>query len=65
MPTGSQTDHVRPLLKAFSALAKVMAGVGVSRLELYSPIGYERAFAVLANGKAATATAATRRRSTR
>ena len=65
MPTGSQTDHVRPLLKAFPAFAKVMAGVGVSRLELYSPIGYERAFAVLANGKAATATAATRRRSTR
>jgi hypothetical protein len=65
MPTRSQTYHVRPLLKDFPAFGKMMAGIGVSRLELCSPIGCKRAFAVLANGKAATATAATGRRSTR
>jgi sugar phosphate isomerase/epimerase len=42
---------MRPLLKDFPAFVKMMAGIGVERLELCSPIGYGEDFAALANGK--------------
>jgi sugar phosphate isomerase/epimerase len=39
------------MLKDFPAFAKMMAGIGVTRLELCSPIGYGAEFSSLANGK--------------
>jgi sugar phosphate isomerase/epimerase len=50
-PIGSQTYPHRTLLNDFPALCKTMADMGVTRLELCSPIGY-REFASLADGKA-------------
>ena len=50
-PIGSQVYPTRALLKDFPAYVKMMAGIGVTRLELCSPIGYKGEFAVLANGK--------------
>ena len=38
------------MLKDFAAFAETMAGIGVMRLELCSPIGYGPDFAPLANG---------------
>ncbi len=51
LPIGSQVWPVRSMLKDFPAFVKLMAGIGVTRLELCSPIGYGEEFASLANGK--------------
>src|SRR2546422_7784777 len=51
LPIGSQTYPHRSLLADFPGLCKTMADMGVTRLELCSPIGY-REFAPLADGKA-------------
>ena len=51
LPIGSQIYPTRAMLKDFPAYVKLMAGLGVTRLELCSPIGYKGEFAVLANGK--------------
>ncbi|MGE5198703.1 MAG: sugar phosphate isomerase/epimerase family protein [Rhodospirillaceae bacterium] len=51
LPIGSQIYPTRAMLKDFPAYVKLMAGIGVTRLELCSPIGYKGEFAVLANGK--------------
>ena len=51
LPIGSQVWPLRPMLKDFPAFAKLIAGIGVTRLELCSPIGYGAEFASLANGK--------------
>jgi sugar phosphate isomerase/epimerase len=51
LPIGSQVYPLRPLLKDFPAFVKMIADIGVTRLELCSPIGYGADFAVLANGK--------------
>jgi sugar phosphate isomerase/epimerase len=51
LPIGSQVWPMRSTLKDFPAFAKMMAGIGVTRLELCSPIGYGAEFASLANGK--------------
>jgi sugar phosphate isomerase/epimerase len=51
LPIGSQIYPLRSMLKDFPAFVKMMAGIGVTRLELCSPIGYGADFAVLANGK--------------
>jgi sugar phosphate isomerase/epimerase len=50
LPIGSQVWPTRSMLKDFPAYAKMMAGIGVTRLELCSPIGYGADFASLANG---------------
>ncbi|MCU0248829.1 MAG: twin-arginine translocation signal domain-containing protein [Vicinamibacterales bacterium] len=51
LPIGSQVYPTRAMLKDFPAYVKMMAGIGVTRLELCSPIGYGADFAVLANGR--------------
>ncbi len=51
LPIGSQVWPLRSMLKDFPAFVKRMAGIGVTRLELCSPIGYGADFATLANGK--------------
>jgi len=51
LPIGSQIYPLRLMLKDFPAFVKMMAGIGVTRLELCSPIGYGADFATLANGK--------------
>jgi sugar phosphate isomerase/epimerase len=51
LPIGSQVYPTRALLKDFPAYVKLMAGIGVTRLELCSPIGYGPEFASLASGK--------------
>jgi sugar phosphate isomerase/epimerase len=51
LPIGSQTYPLRSMLKDFPAFAKMMAEIGVTRLELCSPIGYGQDFAALANGR--------------
>jgi sugar phosphate isomerase/epimerase len=51
LPIGSQTWPHRAQLKDFPAFVKTMAGIGVTRLELCSPIGYGPEFASLSNGK--------------
>jgi sugar phosphate isomerase/epimerase len=51
LPIGSQVWPLRPKLKDFPAFAKMIAGIGVTRLELCSPIGYGVEFASLANAK--------------
>jgi sugar phosphate isomerase/epimerase len=50
LPIGSQVYPVRAMLKDFPAFVKKMAEIGVTRLELCSPIGYGKEFASLANG---------------
>src|SRR5258706_10003250 len=50
-PIGSQTWATRSMLKDFPAYVKLMAEIGVTRLELCSPIGYGAEFASLANPK--------------
>lgn len=52
LPIGSQTWPHRAQLKDFPAFVKTMADMGVTRLELCSPIGYGAEFASLADGKA-------------
>src|SRR5271167_65703 len=49
LPIGSQVWPLRSMLKDFPAFVKMMAEIGVTRLELCSPIGYGRDFASLAN----------------
>src|SRR5215471_13163265 len=51
MPIGSQTWPTRSMLKDFPAYVKMMADIGVTRLELCSPIGYGQEFSSLANAK--------------
>ena len=51
LPIGSQVYPVRAMLRDFPAFVKMMAGIGVTRLELCSPIGYGAEFAALADGK--------------
>lgn len=51
LPIGSQTWPTRPMLKDFPAYVAKMAGIGVTRLELCSPIGYGPEFASLADPK--------------
>ncbi len=50
LPIGSQVYPLRSMIKDLPAFAKTMAEIGVTRLELCSPIGYGRDFASLANG---------------
>jgi sugar phosphate isomerase/epimerase len=50
LPIGSQVYPHRSMLKDFPAYAGMMAGIGVTRLELCSPIGYGADFASLADG---------------
>jgi sugar phosphate isomerase/epimerase len=52
LPIGSQVYPLRAMLADFPAFVKQIAGIGVTRLELCSPIGYGRDFATLADGKA-------------
>lgn len=51
LPIGSQVYPLRSMLGDFPAFVKSMAEIGVTRLELCSPIGYGRDFASLADGK--------------
>ena len=51
LPIGCQLWPMRAMLKDFSAFVKMLAEIGVTRLELCSPIGYGAEFASLANGK--------------
>src|SRR3954469_17457479 len=50
LPIGSQVYPLRPMLKDFPAFVEMIAGIGVTRLELCSPIGYGPDFAALASG---------------
>src|SRR5438045_2217480 len=50
LPIGSQVYPLRSMLKDFPAFAKQLAEIGVTRLELCSPIGYGQDFASLADG---------------
>jgi len=50
LPIGSQVYPLRSMLKDFPTFAKMMAEIGVTRLELCSPIGYSPDFASLASG---------------
>ena len=50
LPIGCQVYPVRSMLKDFPAFAGMMVKIGVTRLELCSPIGYGADFASLANG---------------
>ena len=52
LPIGSQVYPLRSMLKDFPAFVKIMAEIGVTRLELCSPIGYGPDFAALADGNA-------------
>jgi sugar phosphate isomerase/epimerase len=51
LPIGVQVWPLRAMLKDFPAFAQKMAEIGVTRLELCSPIGYGAEFASLANAK--------------
>jgi sugar phosphate isomerase/epimerase len=51
LPIGSQVYPLRSMLGDFPAFVKMMAGIGVARLELCSPIGYGPEFASLTNAK--------------
>ena len=52
MPVGSQIYPLRSMLKDFPAFVKMMAGIGVTRLELCSPNRLDTGeFKVLSNGK--------------
>jgi sugar phosphate isomerase/epimerase len=51
LPIGSQVWPLRSMLKDFPAFTQMIAGIGVTRLELCSPTGYGAAFSSLANGK--------------
>jgi sugar phosphate isomerase/epimerase len=50
LPIGSQVYPLRSMLSDFPAFVRMMAEIGVTRLELCSPIGYGAAFASLAVG---------------
>jgi sugar phosphate isomerase/epimerase len=51
LPIGSQVWPMRSMLKDFPEFVKKIAAIGVTRLELCSPIGYGAEFSSLANGK--------------
>jgi len=51
LPIGSQVYPLRSMLKDFPAFVKTMADLGVTRLELCSPIGYARDFTSLSDGR--------------
>ena len=51
LPIGGQVYPLRSMLKDFPAFAKTIAEIGVTRLELCSPIGYGPDFGSLADGK--------------
>ena len=51
LPIGSQVWPLRSMIKDFPAFAQMIAKIGVTRLELCSPIGYGAEFSSLANGK--------------
>ena len=51
LPVGSQVYPLRSMLKDLPGFVKAMAGIGVTRLELCSPIGYGAEFASLSDGK--------------
>jgi len=51
LPIGSQVWPVRSMLKDFPLFCQKMAGIGVTRLELCSPIGYGAEFSSLADTK--------------
>ncbi len=52
LPVGSQIYPLRSMLKDFPAFVKMMAGIGVTRLELCSPDRLDTGeFKVLANGR--------------
>jgi len=51
LPIGSQVWPTRSMIKDFPAYVKMMADIGVTRLELCSPVGYGAEFSSLANGK--------------
>jgi sugar phosphate isomerase/epimerase len=52
LPIGSQVWPLRSMLGDFPAFAATISAIGVTRLELCSPIGYGAEFASLADGKA-------------
>src|SRR5258708_20118107 len=54
LPIGSQVWPTRSMIKDFPAYVKMMADIGVTRLELCSPVGYGAEFSSLANGKEVT-----------
>ncbi len=51
LPNGSQVYPHRALLKDFPSYVKTMADMGVTRLELCSPLGYGADFVTLSNAK--------------
>lgn len=51
LPIGSQVWPMRAMLKDLPAFVKRLAGIGVTGLELCSPIGYGAEFASLSNPK--------------
>lgn len=51
LPIGSQVWPLRSMLKDFPVFAKKIAGIGVTRLELCSPIGYGAEFSSIADAK--------------
>lgn len=51
LPIGSQVWPMRSMLADFPGFVKRVAGIGVARLELCSPIGYGPQFASLTNGR--------------
>jgi sugar phosphate isomerase/epimerase len=50
LPIGSQVYPLRSMLKDFPAFVSMIAEIGVTRLELCSPLGYGADFATLADG---------------
>jgi sugar phosphate isomerase/epimerase len=51
LPIGSQVYPLRSMLKDFPEMVKKLADIGVTRLELCSPIGYGADFGALSSGK--------------
>src|SRR6185436_15526120 len=51
LPIGSQVWPLRTMLKDFPAFVKMLADIGVTRLELCSPVGYGPEFAGLKDTK--------------
>src|SRR3954467_3115075 len=51
LPIGSQVYPLRAMLKDFHEFVETISAIGVTRLELCSPIGYGADFASLADGK--------------
>ena len=51
LPIGCQVWPMRSTLKDFPAFTQRVAGIGVTRLELCSPVGYGAEFSSLADGK--------------